>query len=355
MQQGQGACPQPCSNPTKCFADGCQISCCSFAPGSPPLEAYQPPPPMPPPAPVPAPVPAQCPATCPASCLPQCDEDCCEDKDMDEPKPYAPAPVPQPSPDTPAVPIQGYTCPQSCAPACYPECSPQCCNTAPAPAPIPAAQDECSDHCSQVCGMECPQDCCDKKSGIKSHFGKHFLPPLNHAMANKAYMYRAKYGLSGHPTKVVHHPHVNRLPKPYVNEKRYPSYWQPYLKLAKSYFGTKRGSSRNTVATRTVKPPAAPRNVPHYKPPAHNTYNQRHPYYGRYQKSNYYGNGPGMRLVKDMKSKGAPVNVRYAYRYGNRLLVPIDLPKGMEFKEMKGRKFISVPAFKKNAIPKTSN
>lgn len=304
---------------------------------------------------------SSCPATCPVSCYPQCTEACCADKPKTEAQTAKPfvtdIPVPQTTP-SPAIVFPGYTCPQSCTPACLPDCNQQCCNS--------PTVTSCSNQCAQYCGTECPQECCEKKSGVHaSHFGKAFLPPLHHGMAGKsAYMYRPKYGSQRNPVK----PHVHKpAVRPMSYRNRFASYWQPFLKLAQNYgYGAKRASSRNKVVpnTRTsykpnIKAPPPQKNV-YYRPPAQNRLSpnprvQKPPYQGKIQNSGYYGNGQGMKFIKDLKSKGAPVNVRYAYRYGNRLLVPIDLPKGMDLKEMKGRKFISVPAFKKTEIPNAND
>jgi hypothetical protein len=73
-------------------------------------------------------------------------------------------------------------------------------------------------------------------------------------------------------------------------------------------------------------------------------------------KAHYYTpqTTPGLQAVKNLQSHGAPLDVKFAYRYGNRLLVPIDMPN-MDIKELQGRKFISVPAFKRSVKKEQEN
>lgn len=357
--QNTGSCPAPCANPTKCYPDGCSITCCQFdavinpTEAAPPQETHSVGAPLPAPAPGPAPV---CPATCPPSCAPACSAECCNDKPMDEPAP-TPAITAKPAMPTTgpsALMFPGYTCPApSCPASCFPDCNDDCCGS-------PEMNPSCSDQCNKYCSTECPQECCDRKSRVHPrHPGKPFvLTPLNHGMYPKpSFMYRPKNSALRTPIKQLK-PALHTSQR--INPYSYSTLWQPYMKLAQEYgYGAKRGTARSKVSPKAKPQPRAPpkpRVTPNIKIASQNRFmqsprQQRSPYYGRIQKSNYYGNGHGMKLIQELKSKGTPVNVKYAYRYGNRLLVPVDLPKDMEFKEMKGKKFISVPAFRRNEIP----
>lgn len=357
--QQSAACPQPCANPTKCYPSGCSQSCCSYDPLTQPAQtAPAPPPPTAPPA---------CPSSCPPACAPSCSQACC-DKPMGEAQQPAMRPA-MPTAGPPAIMFAGYTTPAqseqpavaqqatcpapSCPASCFPDCSQDCCSM--------PEESQCSNQCTQFCSNECPQECCDRKSRVNQK-QKALLPPIhgralprmNHALYNRqSYMYRPKTNPQRNPIKQAKATSLNRGR---INPYGYASVWQPYLKLAQDYGygGTKQGTARNKVEK---KKPQSKGQATAYRRTASHRFGQsqrlqRSPYYGQLQKTNYYGNARGMKLIKELKAKGTPVNVKYAYRYGNRLLVPVDLPKDMEFKEVKGKKFISVPAFRRNHIPR---
>lgn len=378
----QSQCPQPCSNPTHCFPSGCHVTCCSFHP-TPATTVYHhhlkplQPPPQPPPS-------SSCPGDCDSSCLPQCTVQCCWNKqpgsqqDALQPNVNQQAQhlevsqpeVKQPEVSQPEVNYsnQGYSCPATCPFACYPQCTPECCST-----PGSFVTPYCSDDCANLCSINCPQECCAlKKSNV--HNIKHvprltghklLLPSIVRPKSPKVtYSYGPKYGALRNPLPVKGFKHGSNVQFNLKNLQAYlkkislayskvhPKYVKGLQNLA---LRAKGGSLKNTLSFQQKAMylrPGKPlyKKLPDQRLQATKTFINPTFHKARYSSQKY----PGMQAINDLKSKGAPLDIRFAYRYGNRLLVPIDMPN-MDIKILRGKKFISVPAFKRTMKEGQSN
>ena len=134
-------CPQPCSRPTHCYANGCTVPCCSFnapAPGS-----------------VHSPSTPTCPSSCDVSCHPQCPIECCAASGPSF------APPPPSYVDTLPPPASTSSCPAACPFSCYPDCTPQCCST-------PTTPIQCPSYCPASCRSHCTAQCCSSGLAKKS-------------------------------------------------------------------------------------------------------------------------------------------------------------------------------------------
>ncbi|XP_032226785.2 uncharacterized protein LOC5502610 isoform X2 [Nematostella vectensis] len=288
-------CPQPCSAPTLCYHTGCHVDCCAFHPTHPhhPTTTLAPPPPA-------------CPATCDQQCYPQCAPACCDTATPTITLPpaflYPSVPVVPPA-QPPPMPDMGYSCPSDCHFSCYPQCTPECCSTTP-----PTAQ--CPSSCAWTCAPDCTSECCAR--------------------------HKVSAALSRPLTSKLAHPKLLPGRFPRLQSLARQSHLRPYIGHHNLGYALGKNAGHSAfVNHNTFLPRYGFSRTLKKNPPKHVTI--RHKVKGL--------TGSAISRMRDLKE---PLGVELAYRYGNKLLVPVPV----NYEEMLRPKFVTVPLFKRTGVRK---